>query len=132
MKTELTFEKGILSYESTSWALNIEISGLSSDISVNSKLFLDIIKNEAKEALECIITSITSLKCDTKISDTSVATLPSLSLNRLNSQDSSGVIWKNTQSGDFYLFYLVTILSYQSADKMSFANNKWQFNLVTS
>ena len=132
LKTELTFEKGILSYESTSWALNIEISGLNSNISANSKLFLDVKKNEAEEALECIITSRTSLKCDTKISDTSVETLPSFSLNRLNSQDSSGVIWKNTQSSDFYLFYLVATLSYQSADKMSFTNNRWQFNLLTS
>ena len=132
LKTELNYEKGIISYDSdsSSWVINIDISGKSSDIPVNSRIVLDIIKDESEDKIECIIASDVLLKCDTKISDTSAENLPSFSLNR---KGSSGVIWKNEETNDdFYYFLLIISLKYESADLLNFVNNKWQFKLHTS
>lgn len=132
LKTELNYEKGIISYdsESSSWVINIDISGKSSDIPDNSRIVLDIIKDESEDKIECIIVSDVLLKCDTKISDTSAENLPSFSLNR---KGSSGVIWKNEETNDdFYYFLLIISLKYESADLLSFINDKWKFNLHTS
>ena len=132
LKTELKYEKGTITYDSdrSSWFINIDISGKSSDIPVNSRIFLDILKDESEDKIECIISSEVLLKCDVKISDTLPENLPSFSLNR---KGSSGVIWTNEETNDdFYYFLLITSLYYESADLLSFVNNKWKFNLHTS
>ena len=129
LKTELTFVKGHIKYDNT-WLINIEVANLSSDIPLNSKILLDIVKNEGEDTIECIIESTTSLKCDTKITTGELSTLPSYTLKR---SGSSGLIWKNAQENDdFFYFILETTLDFNKADRMTFISNKWKFNLETS
>ena len=129
LKTELTFVKGHIKYDNT-WLINIEVANLSSDIPLNSKVLLDIVKNEGEDTIECIIESTTSLKCDTKITSEDLSALPSYTLKR---SGSSGLIWKNAQENDdFFYFILETTLDFNKADRMTFISNKWKFNLETS
>ncbi len=129
LKTELTFVKGHIKYDNT-WLINIEVANLSSDIPLNSKILLDIVKNEGEDTIECIIESTTSLKCDTKITSEDLSALPSYTLKR---SGSSGLIWKNAQENDdFFYFILETTLDFNKADRMTFISNKWKFNLKTS
>lgn len=129
LKTELTFVKGHIKYDNT-WLINIEVANLSSDIPLNSKVLLDIVKNEGEDTIECIIESTTSLKCDTKITTGELSTLPSYTLKR---SGSSGLVWKNAQENDdFFYFILETTLDFNKADRMTFISNKWKFNLETS
>lgn len=131
LNAELTFKKGSLSYNNN-WFLNIEVTVPSNAaFPLGSKLIIDINEGTTLKTMECIAAS-NALKCDTKISTTSVATLPNYSLERVKTEASS-VKWLNTETDDsFYYFFLFATLDFVSAKNLNFDNNMWKFTLFTS
>ena len=130
-KPKLTFVKGTYKYESNTWILNLDVTGMSTDIQVNSKIYVDLAGITYK-TLECTVSSNMLLKCDTRISSSSPGALDSYALKN-STIGTSGLTWENPlEELDSSLFYLEATLVYKSNGELTFKNNKWQFNLLTS
>ena len=130
-KPKLTFVKGTYKYESTTWILNLDVTEMPADISVGSKMYVDLAGITYK-TLVCTVSSNILLKCDTRISSSSPGALDSYTLKN-STIGTSGLTWENPpEQLDSSLFYLEASLVYKSNGVLTFKNNKWQFNLLTS
>ena len=131
LNAELTFKKGSLSYNNN-WFLNIEVTiPNNAAFPLGSQLIIDINEGTTQKTMECVAAS-NALKCDTKISTTSAATLPNYSLVRIKTEASS-VKWLNNEANDlFYYFFLFATLDFVSAKNLIFDSNIWKFTLFTS
>ena len=132
-KTEFTFVKGILSYN-TKWFLNINIQDPKDDLLITKSLvIIDITKDSVAQTIDCYAKSSSLLECDTGITSDSLSTLPAFYIKK-DKSDYSSAKFLNTQTDEeFYCIYLETQLTFSSAQNMIFnTDSKWQFDLYTS
>ena len=123
LKASLTLVKAYNLKLDTYWNFNIDILG--EDFPLESKVIINIYKNNILEIVNCTYNSLNNFFCLTNIKGNN--NLISLTDARTLS---SSVVWENNLQND-YRIYLVTELNYDLSYNLFFneTDNKWHFSL---